>query len=147
MTETSISGEPAAPHHVGIAIRAIGFSGMLGGAAGTLLLWGVRTLQQMQPATSARTGSLPVFSLLVAALLGAPALASLATWILTRPLTSTWRRGGFSAVAGGLGLIVLIATPLAYEWGGRAGLLAYAGLCVLICVVLSRSVAAGYRST
>jgi hypothetical protein len=145
--ETSISGEPAAPHHVGIAIRAIGFSAMLGGAAGTLLLWGVRTLQGLEPTAPSQAASLPVFSLLVGALLGAPALASLATWTLTRPLTSSWRRGGFAAVAGGAGLLIILAAAVADSLGGRMGLLAYAGACVLVCLLLSRRVAAGFRST
>lgn len=144
--ETSISGEPAAPHHVGIAIRAIGFSAMLGGAAGTLLLWGVRTLQGLQPAAPGPSTSLPVFSLLVGALLGAPGLASLTTWMLTRPLHSPWRRGGFAAVSGGAGLLIILAAALVDNLGGRMGLLVYAGVCVLTCLLLSRKVAAGVRS-
>lgn len=145
MTETSISGEPASPHHVGIAIRAIGFSAMLGGTAGTLLLWGVRTLQQStsQPVQSVSTA---VFVLMVSVLLGAPALAGLSTWILTRPLISPWRRGGFAAVAGGLGLIVVILTPFPFELAGRGGLLAYAGLSATVCLLLSRKVAEGRRA-
>lgn len=144
--ETSISGEPAAPHHVGIAIRATGFSAMLGGGAGTLLLWGVRTLQGLGPTPPGPSSSLPVFSLLVGALLGTPGLAGLATWILTRPLHSPWRRAGFAAVAGGAGLLVVLAAAVADNLAGRMGLLAYAGVCALICLLLSRKVAAGFRS-
>jgi len=144
---TSISGEPAAPHHVGIAIRAVGFSALLGGAAGTLLLWGVRTLQGLEPVAPGPSTPLPVLSLLVGALLGAPGLASLATWILTRPLHSPWRRGGFAAVAGGAGLLIILAAAVADNLGGRMGLLLYAGACALVCLLLSRRVAAGFRST
>lgn len=146
-TETSISGEPAAPHHVGIAIRAVLFSALLGGAAGTLLLWGVRTLQPLAPAPEGQQASLPVFILLVGSLLGAPAIASLATWLLTRSLTSPWRRGGFAAVAGGMGLLVVLAAALADNLGGRNGLLGYAGLCVAGCALLSRRVASGFHAS
>lgn len=145
--ETSISGEPAAPHHVGIAIRAVVFSAMLGGAAGTLLLWGVRTLQPLAPAPQGQSASLPVFSLLVGSLLGSPAIATLSTWLLTRPLTSPWRRWGFAAVAGGMGLLVVLAAAVADNLGGRIGLLLYAGLCVTVCALLSRRVAAGVRAS
>jgi hypothetical protein len=143
--ELSISGEPAAPHHVGVAIRAMILSGLLGGAVGTLLLWGVRSLQPLIPPPEGQRAALPIFTLLIASLLGTPAIASLGTWILTRPLTSPWRRGGFAAVAGGMALVVVLIAAVADNIGGRAGLLAYAGLCVVGCALLSRKVAAGFR--
>jgi hypothetical protein len=46
-----------------------------------------------------------------------------------------------------MGLVVLIVTPLAYEWAGRGGLLAYAGVCATVCLLLSRKVAEGRRAT
>lgn len=147
MTETSISGEPAFPHHVGIAIRAIVFSAMLGGAAGAVLLWVVRTLQQTNPPVEGQAPPLSVLVLLVSSVLGAPALAVLSTWILTQPLISPWRRGGFSAVAAGMGVILVMIAPVADRFGGRIGLIAYAGVCVTVALLLSRRVAEGRKVT
>lgn len=145
--EISISGEPAAPHHVGIAVRAVAFSALLGGATGTVLLWGVRTLQPLVPAPEGQRAPGSVFVLLVGALLGTPTIATLTAWLLTRPLTSPWRRWGFAAVAGGMGLLVVLAAAIPDNLGGRIGLLLYAGLCVGGCALLSRKVAAGRRAS
>src|SRR5262245_9636830 len=136
--ETSISGEPAFPHHVGIAIRAIVFSATLGGAAGALLLWGVKTLQLSQPPVEGQPPSLPTLVMVISAFLGAPAVAILATWILTQPLVSPWRRGGFSAVAAGMAVVLVLITPVADKLAGRTGLMAYAGVCVAVALLLSR---------
>ncbi len=147
MAETSISGEPAFPHHVGIAIRAIVFSAMLGGGAGALFLWGVRTLQLAQPPVEGQPPSLPVLILLISSFLGAPAIAVLGTWILTEPLISTWRRGGFSAVAAAMAIVLVLIAPVADKIGGRNGLLGYAGVCVVAALLLSKKVAQGRRTT
>jgi hypothetical protein len=146
MTETSISGEPAYPHHVGIALRAVVFSAMLGGTAGALFLWGVRTLQQTYPPVEGQAPPLQVVILLVSALLGAPAIAALGTWILARPLISHWRRGGFSAVSGAMGMVLALIAPVADKFGGRGGLLGYAAVCAVGALLLSRRVAEGRRT-
>lgn len=144
--ETSITGEPASPHHVGIAIRAVCFSAMLGALAGTLLLWGFRTLQPGHPYLPGQSIPTPLFIPLIGALLGTPGLAALSTWALTRPLISPWRRAGFSALAGGTAILVILASAVADYLGGRAGLLAYAALCAVGCLILSRRVAEGMRA-
>src|SRR5262249_46591550 len=128
-------GEVATPEHVGVAIRAIIFSGLLGGAAGTLALWGVRALKASEPVGVGPTASAPVFALLLFSILGAAALSTLGTWILTRQLISPWRRGGFSAIGGGAGLLLVFGAWIADNFGRQAGLLLYAGICVVLALL------------
>jgi hypothetical protein len=143
--ETSISGEPAAPHHVGIAIRAMLFGTLLGAGLVSLAMWGARTLQASGAAGDVAGG--PVFALVVGGTLAGLGVAVGVAWSLMRPLRSPFRRGGLAILAGFLTLIVILPTVVLDRLVGTAGLLGFAAACAAGCVLLGRKVATGLRAT
>ena len=139
--ELSPTGEVAAPDHVGVAFRAMGFGVCFGLAVTSALLWLVRTIQRsaVQPA-----GGRPdetIVNLLLLAWLGGAALATAAGFSLMRPLTSLYRRGGLAMVAGFATLVVSFVTQPVDALYGRAGLLGLSTLATLLCLLLARSIA------
>ena len=143
--QTSVSGEPAAPEHVGVAFRAILFGTITGTGLVALVMWGVRTLQLQNPAmTTAATGG-PIFTLGVGGTLAGLLLATGLAWSLMRPLRSSFRRGGLSVIAGFATVIVMLLTIAIDYFAGRWALLGFAALCALACALLARRVATGLR--
>jgi hypothetical protein len=45
-----------------------------------------------------------------------------------------------------MGVILVLLAPVADKVGGRTGLLAYAGVCATVALLLSRRVAEGWRT-
>jgi len=122
--DTSITGEPAAPEHVGVALRAIAAAVFVGGGATAAVLYFVRGLQvgAPAPAVPVTTGLIP--NLILTGWLGGAALAALCAWLLMRPIQSSYRRGAFAMVAGFTTLVLALVTMPADALFGRAGLLA-----------------------
>jgi len=140
---TSPTGEPAAPHHVGIALRAVLFGTLMGAGLVALAMWGVRSLQDGQPQRAIPGDA--VFALGVGGTGGGLLLAVLVAWSLMRPLTSAYRRGGFAVSAGFATFVAMLPTMAVDRYLGRWGLLFFAGACAVGCLVLARRVAAGVR--
>lgn len=147
MTEPTLSasGEPVEPGHIGIAMRAMLFGMLAGTGLIALSMWGKRTLElQGPPVASAITGG-PIFALVLGGTLGGFLLTIGLAWSLMRPLRNPYRRGGLAIVAGFATIVVMLFSILADQLAGRWGLLAFAGLCALGCLLLSRRVASGVR--
>jgi hypothetical protein len=146
--QTSISGEPTAPHHVGIALRAMLFGTLMGSSLVSLAMWGARTVQAGGPMPPAGTPpTSPVFNLVVGGTLAGLGLAVAVAWSLMRPLRSAYRRGGLAVVAGFATFVVMLPTVFVDRLLGRPGLLGFAAVCVIGCALLARKVAAGMRQT
>lgn len=146
--QTSISGEPSAPHHVGIALRAMLFASLMGAGLVSLAMWGARMLQAGGTAQAAGTPSAgPVFNLVVGGTLAGLGLAVAVAWSLMRPLRSPYRRGGLAIVAGFATFIAMLPTMAIDQALGRRGLLGFAVGCALGCALLARRVASGRRQT
>jgi hypothetical protein len=145
--QTSISGEPAEPHHVGIAFRAMLFGTLMGAGLVALALWGARTVQLGGAAPAGTPPAGPVFNLVVGGTLAGLGLAVAVAWSLMRPLRSAYRRGGLAIVAGFATFLVMLPTVLLDHLLGRAGLLSFAAACAIGCALLARRVAAGMRQT
>jgi hypothetical protein len=143
--QTSATGEPANPAHLGIALRAVLFGTLLGAALVAVAMWAARTLQARLPDPAGEQPASPVFSLVVGGTLAGLGLAVLVAWSLMRPLTSHYRRGGLAIVAGFATFVVMLPTIALDRIAGRAGLLGFAAVCVLGCLALARKVAAGLR--
>ena len=146
--QISVSGEPSAPHHVGIALRAMLFGTLMGAGLVSLAVWGARTLQADSPVppTGAPPES-PVFNLVVGGTLAGLGLAVVVAWSLMRPLRSAYRRGGLAIVAGFATFVAMLPTVALDRILGRPGLLGFAAACALGCALLARKVAAGMRQT
>jgi len=139
--ELSPTGEVAAPDHVGVAMRAMAFGVMFGLAVTAALLWVVRTVQLAHPQPVDAKPSEAVVNLLLLAWLGGGALATAAGFSLMRPLTSLYRRGGLSMVAGFATLVVTFVTQPVDALLGRPGLLGLSALATAFCLLLARSIA------
>jgi hypothetical protein len=146
--QPSISGEPSAPHHVGIALRAMLFGTLMGAGLVSLALWGARTLQQASPVPAPGTPPAgPVFNLVVGGTLAGVGFAVVVAWSLMRPLRSAYRRGGLAIVAGFATFVAMLPTVALDRLLGRPGLLGFAAACALGCALLAHRVAAGMRQT
>ena len=145
--QTSITGEPAAPHHVGIAFRAILFGTLMGAGLIALAMWGARTVQAGSPLPAGARPAGPVFNLVVGGTLAGLGLAVAAAWSLMRPLQSPYRRGGLAIVAGFATFLLMLPTMAIDQLVGRAGLLGFAAACAAGCALLARRVATGMRQT
>jgi hypothetical protein len=140
-TELSATGEPAAPDHVGLALRAI-LAGVLAGlGAVAAMMWLVRTLQVSGAAPRAPTPSDPIATIILGGWMGGAFLGGLAAWSLLSPLRSAYRRGGLAMVAGFAGLLVAFVTAPVDSLFGRWGLLALAALAAVGFVMLARRIA------
>ncbi|MDH4130958.1 MAG: hypothetical protein OEW17_01720 [Gemmatimonadota bacterium] len=123
MTNVSPTGEPAAPDHVGLALRAIAAGVLAGVGATALALFVVRGLQAQAPvpSTPVTTGLIP--NLILAGWLGGACIAALlAGWVM-KPIASSYRRGGFAMVAAFAALALALVTMPADAMFGRSGLL------------------------
>lgn len=139
--ELSPTGEVAAPDHVGVALRAMAFGVMFGLAVTAALLWVVRTVQLSTPQPADARPSDAIVNLLLLAWLGGAALATASGFSLMRPLTSLYRRGGFSIVAGFATLVVSFITQPIDALFGRAGLLGLSAVATAFCLLLARAIA------
>ncbi len=138
--ELSPTGEPAAPGHVGVAFRAMSFGVCFGLGVTAAVLWVVRTVQLSTPTPVDAKPSELVVNLLLLAWLGGAALASVASFSLMQPLTSLYRRGGLSMVAGFATMVVSFVTQPVDAALGRGGLLGLTGLTTLLCLLVARSI-------
>jgi hypothetical protein len=138
--ELSPTGEVAAPEHVGVAFRAMGFGISLGVGVTSALLWVMRTVQQSVPPPPDARPSATIVNLLLLAWLGGAAVATAAAFSLMRPLTSLYRRGGLSMVAGFATLVVSLVTQPVDQIFGPSGLLGLSALTTLLCLLLARSI-------
>jgi hypothetical protein len=141
LPELSPTGEVAAPDHVGVAMRAMGFGLLFGLAVTAALLWVVRTVQLSTPQPADAKPTEAIVNLLLLAWLGGAALATAAAFSLMRPLTSLYRRGGLSIVAGFATLVVSFVTQPVDALFGRSGLLGLAAVAAALCLLLARSIA------
>jgi hypothetical protein len=143
---TSVSGEPAAPEHVGIAMRAMLFGTLAGTGLISLSMWGKRTLELNGVGAAGPVSGGPVFALVLGGTLGGFLLAIGLAWSLMRPLRNPYRRGGLAIVAGFATVVVMLLTVVVDQLAGRWGLLAFAAACAVACLLLARRVAAGLRA-
>lgn len=143
---TSVSGEPAAPEHVGIAIRAMAFGMFAGTGLIALAMWLRRTLELQGYGSDGPVSGGPIFALVLGGTLGGFLLTIGLSWSLMRPLRSPYRRGGLAIVAGFATVVVMLLTIAADQLAGRWGLLGFAGLCAIGCALLARRVASGVRA-
>lgn len=122
--DTSITGEPAAPEHVGVALRAVTAGVFAGTGVTATALYFARGLQASRPAPAVpvTTGLVP--NLILTGWLGGAALAALCAWLLMRPIQSSYRRGAFAMVASFATLVLALVTMPADALFGRGGLLA-----------------------
>jgi hypothetical protein len=142
----SVSGEPVQPGDVGIAIRAMTFGMLAGTALIALAMWLRRTLElQGHGAQGAVTGG-PIFALVLGGTIGGFLLTIGLSWSLMRVLRSPYRRGGLAIVAGFATVVLMLFTVVADQVAGRWGLLGFAGICALGCLLLARRVAKGFRA-
>jgi hypothetical protein len=135
-----LPGDPDAPQHdyLGLAVASVAFGILLGTGVITAALWGVRMLQAGTAATATPDPAGPAAILLLAGTLGGVGAGAAAAWTLMWPVGSLYRRGGLAMVSGFASLVfALIAMPLDGLFG-RAGLLGYAGLCALGCLLIAR---------
>ena len=140
---TSVSGEPAAPEHVGVALRAMLFGTLAGTGLISLAMWGKRTLEHNGAVPQGAITAGPVFALVLGGTLGGFLLTIGLAWSLMRPLRNPYRRGGLAIVAGFATIVVMLLTVVVDQLAGRWGLLGLAAACVLGCLLLARRVAAG----
>jgi len=123
MTSTSPTGEPAAPGHVGLALRAVTAGVCAGIGATALALYVVRGLQAQAPppTTPVTTGLIP--NLILTGWLGGACIAAGLAWSVMAPIASSYRRGGFAMVAAFAALALALITMPADAMFGRTGLL------------------------
>lgn len=131
----------AAPDHVGVAFRAMGFGGCFGLGVTSALLWLVRTLQLSAPQPADARPSEAIVNLLLLAWLGGAALAAAASFSLMRPLTSLYRRGGLAMVTGFATLAVAFVTQPVDALFGPGGLLGLSVVTTILCLLLARAIA------
>lgn len=138
MTTTSPTGEPAAPEHVGLALRSVA-SGVFGGMGLTaLVLFLVRRIQAGQPAPAEPTTAGLVPNLILLGWVGGAILAAIIAWSLMQPIGSAYRRGGFAMVAAFATMVVALVTMPADAAFGPAGLLGLGGLAIAAALGLAR---------
>ena len=136
--DTSITGEPAAPEHVGVAFRAITAGLFVGTGVTATALYVARGLQASQPvpAVPVTTGLVP--DLILTGWLGGAGLAALCAWALMAPISSSYRRGAFAMVAAFATLVLALVTMPADALFGKAGLLAISVVGLAGGLLLSR---------
>lgn len=136
----AITGEPAHPEHVGLALRAI----LAGAAAGvglvSLVMWLVRTLQLSGLAPLAPTPSDDIATIILMGWTGGALMGGFAAFALMAPLVSSYRRGGLAMVAGFATLLCSFITAPVDSLFGRWGLLGLTALAGLALLLLLRSV-------
>jgi hypothetical protein len=137
----SPTGEPAAPEHVGLAIRSLLAGVSAGLAAVSAVLWVARTLQSTGLAPLASKPSDLIANLVLIGWLGGAMLGAALAWGLMSPIASAYRRGAFAMVAGFGSLLAALVTAPVDHFFGTTGLLALAGLATLSFVLLLRRVA------
>jgi hypothetical protein len=135
---TSPTGEPAAPEHVGLALRAMAAGALAGLGAVSTVMWLVRTLQisgaaPLQPRPSDMIANLVLFGWLGGALFGAAT-----AWSIMAPIASAYRRGGFAMVAGFGTLLLSFVTAPVDSLLGRWGLLGLPAVAALFVLALLR---------
>jgi hypothetical protein len=146
MHETSISGEPVVPGHLGLAVRAVVFGTLMGAGSVAVAMWAARTMLPPGAAPAgANPADSPVFPVVVGGTFGGLALAVIVAWSLMRPLRSAYRRGGLAVLAGFATFVAMLPTVYIDQTLGRWGLLGYALVCVLGCALLARRVVTGWR--
>jgi hypothetical protein len=139
MTSTSPTGEPAAPEHVGLALRSLA-SGIGAGTGVTALVLALtRGIQASSPAPAVPSTSGLVANLVLTGWLGGAALAAAVAWTLLRPIRSSYRRGAFAMVAGFATLATALITMPLDALFGRWGLLGLAGAGLAFAALLGRS--------
>lgn len=140
---TAITGEPAHPEHVGVALRAIAAGAASGVGAVALVMWLVRTLQLSGRAPLAPTPGDDIATLILLGWTGGALLAGFAAFALMAPLRSGYRRGGFAMVAGFATLLLSFVTAPVDSLLGRWGLLGLTALSGALLLGLLRSVRRG----
>lgn len=138
--ETSATGEPAHPEHVGLALRAIAAGSLVGSAAVSLVMWLVRTLQESGLAPLAPKPSDGIATIILLGWTGGALIAGLAAFALMAALVSSYRRGGLAMVAGFGTLLVSFITAPVDKLLGRWGLLGLAAASVVGFLLLLRSI-------
>jgi hypothetical protein len=111
---------------------------LLGTAVITVALWLVRTLQAGAPPTIAPDPLGPTGLLLLAGTLTGVLTGGIAAWTLMAPISSIYRRGGLSVVAGFATLLVSILDMPLDHYFGRGALLAFFVFCLASSVLLAR---------
>ena len=115
---------------VRLALLAMGSGMAFGLAAVSLVVLGVDLLRPAAPAPTVAAG--PAFYLLVLGTLAGLILAGVVTWRLLAPVPSIYRRGGLSVVSGCATVLPMLLCMAANQLAGRAGLVALAGLALLV---------------
>lgn len=138
MTDLSPTGEPAAPDHVGLALRAVVAGVLAGLAAVAAAMWLVRTLQVTGAAPLAPKPSDSVANLVLVGWLSGALVAAGAAWAIMAPITSAYRRGAFAMVSGFGTLVGSFVTAPVDSLFGRWGLLGLAAVSVLLSAVVAR---------
>ncbi len=136
----AITGEPARPEHVGLALRAIAAGAAAGVGSVALVMWLVRTLQLSGLAPLSPTPSDNIATIILLGWTGGALLGGLAAFALMAPLVSSYRRGGLAMVAGFGTLLFSFITAPVDSLLGRWGLLGLAALAGLLLILLLRSV-------
>lgn len=121
---------------VRLALLAMGSGMAFGLAAVSLVVLGVDLLRPAAPAPTLAAG--PAFYLLVLGTLAGLILAGVVTWRLLAPVPSIYRRGGLSVVSGCATVLPMLLCMAANQLAGRAGLLALAGIALLLSILLGR---------
>ena len=142
---------PPSPHPLGaeaprrdyvpLAVAAMGFAILAGTAIISVVTWTVRTVQAYQPPPPPGELGLAGSVLLGGTLLGLLVSAAI-VWTALSPVRSPYRQGGLAmATVFATILISFIATFLADNFLGRAGLLILAGAAAALGWAASRAVA------
>jgi hypothetical protein len=136
--ELSATGEPTAPDHLGLAVRALLTGVAAGVGAVSAVMWLIRTLQLSGTAPLAPRPSDTVANLVLLGWLGGAVLGAVAAWGMMTPIASDYRRGGLAMVAGFGTLLLAFLTAPVDSLFGRWGLLGLTGLSALLCLLLLR---------
>jgi hypothetical protein len=134
----SPTGEPAAPEHVGLALRALTAGALAGLGTVSAVMWLVRTLQLSGAAPLAPGPSDMIANLVLLGWLGGALFGAAVAWGVMAPIASTYRRGGFAMVAGFGTLLLAFVTAPVDSLFGRWGLLGLTGIAALMVVVMLR---------
>ena len=135
----SPTGEPAAPEHVGLALRAMAAGALAGLGAVSTVMWLVRTLQVSGAAPLAPRPSDMIANLVLFGWLGGALVGAATAWSIMAPISSAYRRGGFAMVAGfGTLLLAFVTAPIDSLFGRWGLLCAAAVAALLILALLSR---------
>jgi hypothetical protein len=117
-----------------LAASALAAGIVLGLAVITATVLGVDALR---PAVAASDPGAR-FYLLIGGTLGGIVLASLATWLLLAPISSSYRRGGLALVSGFATVPLMLLCRVVHQLAGRPGLLALLGLLAAAGLAFTR---------